>query len=490
MVHTGADALEVCAEQELDVLLLDISLPDVSGVELISRIEKSSPDLDILIITGHASLDSAVHAVSRSTIGYMIKPLDLDRLLGVLERIARRRRVEAENQRLMSDLRRAKGEWESTFDSISDPIAVVDSQGSLVRVNRAFCRRFNTAPERAVGLPAGALLFGGSKPESAIIGPFQAGDPFIEEREDLAIPGVFEVARHPVDLGDNHGNIFILRDVSARKAAEREREELISQLEQQNAELERYAYTVSHDLKSPLITITGFLGLVERSARERDEQGLRSAIEHISMAGKQMKQMLDELLELSRLGRSANPSEEVPLSELVREAASQIKPPRDGREIDIVVAPDLPTVRCDRVRMFEVFQNLLDNAVKFMGEQPAPRVEVGQRLGAGKPVIYVADNGIGIEERYHDKIFGLFDKLDRAGDGTGIGLALVKRIVEVHGGRIWVESAGEGGGSAFCFTVSPAGPLHLESTQPAFLTKPLLQCRICPEKSGLGGVAP
>ena len=457
MVHTGADALSVCSREDLDVLLLDISLPDVSGVELISRIEESSPELDILIITGHASLDSAVHAVSRSTIGYMIKPLDLDRLLGVLEGIARRRRVEAENERLLADLQRAKNQWESTFDSISDLIAVVDARGTLVRVNRAFCERFETTPERAVGIPCGALLFGGTAPESAIIGPFHASDPLVEEREDLAVPGVFEVARHPVNLGDGHGNIFILRDVNARKAAEREREELISQLEDQNAELERYAYTVSHDLKSPLITITGFLGLVERSAREGDKQGLKAAIERISTAGQQMKQMLDELLELSRLGRSANPSEVVSLSELAREAVAQVKSPDDGQEVEVVVAPDLPTVRCDRVRMLEVFQNLLDNAVKFMGDQPAPRVEVGVRAGSGKPVVYVADNGIGIDERYREKIFGLFDKLDRAGAGTGIGLALVKRIVEVHGGRIWVEP-GENDGSVFCFTVTPEGP--------------------------------
>ena len=94
VVHTGAEALSACAAREFDVLLLDISLPDVSGVEPISRIEDQCPDLDILIITGHASLDSAVHAVSRSTIGYMIKPLDLDRLLGVLDRIAKRRRMD------------------------------------------------------------------------------------------------------------------------------------------------------------------------------------------------------------------------------------------------------------------------------------------------------------------------------------------------------------------------------------------------------------
>ena len=335
VVHTGSDALAACVERSFDVLLLDISLPDVSGVELISQIEERSPDVDILIITGHASLDSAVHAVSRATVGYMIKPLDLDRLLGVLDRIAKRRRMEEENQRLAE-----------------------------------------------------------------------------------------------------------------------ERERLIARLERQNAELERYAYTVSHDLKSPLITITGFLGLVERAAREGNERSLEAAIGRIDGAAKHMKRMLDELLELSRLGRSANPSEVVSLADLVREAVGQLKVRQGDRPVEFVVSPDLPTVRCDHVRMREVFQNLLENAVKFMGEEPAPRVEVGVRQGGEERVIFVADNGIGIAERYHEKVFGLFDKLDSAALGSGIGLSLVKRIIEVHGGRIWVESEGSGQGSAFCFTLS------------------------------------
>jgi signal transduction histidine kinase len=108
----------------------------------------------------------------------------------------------------------------------------------------------------------------------------------------------------------------------------------------------------------------------------------------------------------------------------------------------------------DRPRLLEVFQNLLDNAVKFMGSQPQPYINIGMRQDGEEPVYYVQDNGIGIAPRYHEKVFGLFERLDIANDGTGIGLTLVKRIIEVHGGRVWVESAGEGQGSTFCFTLS------------------------------------
>jgi signal transduction histidine kinase len=134
----------------------------------------------------------------------------------------------------------------------------------------------------------------------------------------------------------------------------------------------------------------------------------------------------------------------------------------EARGVQVAIAPDLPTVYGDRARLVEVVQNLVDNACKFMGDQAEPRIEIGQR-GAqadadGKPVLFVRDNGIGIEPQYQDRVFGLFNKLDAHTEGTGVGLALVKRIVEVHGGRIWVESQGVGKGSTFCFTLPGSRP--------------------------------
>ena len=113
-------------------------------------------------------------------------------------------------------------------------------------------------------------------------------------------------------------------------------------------------------------------------------------------------------------------------------------------------------VRGDRERLLEVFRHLLDNAVRYLGEQAAPRIEIGTRLDGETTVITVRDNGIGIDPRYHQTVFRLFDRLDPDGEGTGVGLALVQRIVEVHGGRVWVESEGAGCGSTFCFTLTPA----------------------------------
>ncbi len=284
-------------------------------------------------------------------------------------------------------------------------------------------------------------------------------------RSDPATQRIYAVA---FDVSERDGEVAAVtvssRNVTEEKRANDEREALIQELAAKNEELERYTYTVSHDLKSPLITIKGFLGLIENSAKSGDLSRLESDVARINGAADKMKQLLDELLELSRIGRMDNPPEDVALTALALEVVELVQRPsnrdtgsrqatcRDPFEID--VATDLPTVRGDRIRLHQVFQNLLDNAVKFMGDEADPRVEVGCRDDDGETVIYVRDNGIGIDPQFQEKVFGLFDQLDKQTQGTGIGLTLVQRIVALHGGRAWVESEGEGHGSCFCFTLS------------------------------------
>ncbi len=230
-------------------------------------------------------------------------------------------------------------------------------------------------------------------------------------------------------------------------------EGLIRQLEAKNAELERYTYTVSHDLKGPLITIKGFLGLVCKSAEAGDLEQFHADVTIIGDAADQMNRLLDELLELSRIDHVIHPPEEVSLSVLAQEAADHLSGAIGERAIEIRIAEDLPTVRGDRIRLLQLFQILIENAVKFMGDQPEPRIEIGCRRDEEEPVCYVRDNGMGIDPRYHKRIFGLFDQLDQKSAGTGIGLTLLTRIVDVHLGRIWVESDGPGKGSCFYFTL-------------------------------------
>jgi signal transduction histidine kinase len=246
----------------------------------------------------------------------------------------------------------------------------------------------------------------------------------------------------------------IITDITGRKRAEAEREELIAKLEAQNAELERFTYTVSHDLKSPLITINGYVGMLREDLAEGDSEQVASDLGRISNAAGKMDHLLRDVLELSRIGRLVSALEEVSLKELAQEAIEIVGGQARERGVQIEISPDLPVVFGDRLRLLEVLQNLIDNAVKYMGDQAEPRVEIGWRRDGNETICYLCDNGIGIEPRYHDTIFGLFDQLDQKVEGSGIGLSLVKRVVEVHGGRVWVESEGPGRGSTFFFTIA------------------------------------
>jgi PAS domain S-box-containing protein len=252
---------------------------------------------------------------------------------------------------------------------------------------------------------------------------------------------------------------IITRDIDERKRAEAERENLIKELETRNAELERFAYIVSHDLRSPLVTIRGFLGYLEKNVSLGHIDQVKEDLGRIATATNKMQRMLNELLELSRIGRMMNPSEEIDFSLLIKDAVDLVRMSIEARGIQINIAENLPSVFGDRARLLEVVQNLMDNACKFMGDQPSPLIEIGTS-GAdpnGAPVFFIRDNGIGVDPQFHERIFGIFNKLDVHTDGTGVGLALVKRIVEEHGGRIWVESQGKGTGSTFYFTL-PASP--------------------------------
>jgi signal transduction histidine kinase len=241
-----------------------------------------------------------------------------------------------------------------------------------------------------------------------------------------------------------------------------EREKLIAQLQSTNAELESFTYTVSHDLKAPLITINGFLNFLQKDALAGDSVRIKTDILRITEAVGKMHRLLTELLELSRIGRMMNEPVDVSFHDLVRDALELVHGRIESRNITVQIslpsgaAPNLPVIRGDRRRLTEVLQNLIDNAAKYMGSQPDPLIEIGQLGGEqGKPVFFVRDNGIGIAPEQHNRIFGLFNKLNPESEGTGIGLALVKKIIDVHGGRVWVESEA-GKGSVFYFTL-PCG---------------------------------
>lgn len=265
-----------------------------------------------------------------------------------------------------------------------------------------------------------------------------------------------EVIVHPhLDELDGMDSYFLFaNDITERKKAEDERGRLIAGLKEKNEELERFTYTVSHDLRAPLVTILGFLGFLERDIASGRTDRIKKDITQIAEAANKMQGLVVELLELSRVGRIKNPSKLVPFEAIVRDALAMVAGQITLRNVQVEVAPNLPMVYGDAARLTQVLQNLVDNAIKFMGGQPKPRIEIGYREAADEGVVFfVRDNGAGIDPQFHEHIFGLFNRLDPRVEGTGIGLLLVKRIIETHGGRIWVESEGLERGATFCFTL-------------------------------------
>ena len=259
-----------------------------------------------------------------------------------------------------------------------------------------------------------------------------------------------EIEVRAKELEESHlATLNIAQDLEiARKEAERVREEL----KVKNTELERFTYTVSHDLKSPLITLQGFVKLLRDDLALNEKKKVESDLKFIESSATKMDRLLTYTLSLSRIGHVANQPEDVPFGEIVQEVRAQTIAQIKSGGVEVSMAEDFPTVHVDRMKIEEVLVNLIENSIKYMGEQPHPKIDIGYHVNGKETVFSVKDNGIGIDRSQHEKVFELFYKLDKNAKGTGAGLAIVARIIKVHGGRIWVESE-MGEGCTVCFTL-------------------------------------
>jgi len=245
------------------------------------------------------------------------------------------------------------------------------------------------------------------------------------------------------------GYIGCISDITERKKTEDE-------LQKRNAEIEQFIYTTSHDLRTPLVTVKTFLGFLENDLAAADQIKVTQDLQFIHNAADKMKLLLDELLELSRIDRVENKPERMSLCNLLDEVLGDMAGIISERKVSISLPETDITLYGDRQRMCQIWQNLIENSIKYCSEDSHPRVEIGVRQADGKTVFFVQDNGIGIAQQYHSKIFGVFEKLDPNSPGAGLGLSMVQRIIEKRGGRIWVESEGNDKGSCFCFTLPDA----------------------------------
>lgn len=257
--------------------------------------------------------------------------------------------------------------------------------------------------------------------------------------------------------------------IQARQQAEREIRRLNAELEQRveqrtlelqeaNNELEAFSYSVSHDLRAPLRHMDGFSRILQQEYGTQLPEEARHYLDRVRSATTHMSSLVEDLLQLSKLGRQSPQLCRVALRNLVEEARAETLLAAGDRKIEWRIG-DLPEAQVDASLFRQVWINLLSNAIKFSRNQPKPVIEIGSRDQHGETILFVRDNGAGFDPRYADKLFGVFQRLHRQDEfeGTGIGLATVQRIIKKHGGRVWAESQ-PGQGAAFYFTVPTAIP--------------------------------
>jgi light-regulated signal transduction histidine kinase (bacteriophytochrome) len=244
----------------------------------------------------------------------------------------------------------------------------------------------------------------------------------------------------------------IVHDVTERKRIEREFAKRTNELARSNSELQQFAYVASHDLQEPLRMVISYLTLLEKRYRDQLDPDAREFIHYAVDGGKRMKYLIDDLLAFSRVDTGGKEFVPVDMNALVAKTIHLLKIPIEEGDAKVVADP-LPTIEADESQMVQVMQNLVANAIKFHGASP-PEVRISATVGAGEWIFAVQDNGIGLNLQYSDKIFQMFQRLHNRDQypGTGVGLAIVKKIVERHGGRIWVESE-LGKGATFFFSI-------------------------------------
>jgi PAS domain S-box-containing protein len=362
----------------------------------------------------------------------------------------------------MQALREAEA-GESLFrgllESAPDATVIVDGEGRIQIVNRQTEVAFGYSRDELLGQPVELLLpsrfrehheeYRTQYTAHPRTRPMGVGLELYGRRRDGSEFPV-EISLSPMRSADGDLVISIIRDISARKQDEERLKAAAAELARSNAELEQFAYVASHDLQEPLRMIASYTQLLARRYKGKLDQDADEFIGFAVDGARRMQDLINDLLAYSRVGTRALQLEAVDTNQLVSEVVADLAAAIDEARA-IVTQTGLPTIQADPTQLRQLFQNLIGNAIKFRGERP-PHVEVRAQPSLTGWLFSVKDNGIGIEAQYLERIFVLFQRLHTRAEypGTGIGLAICKKIVERHGGRLWVESE-PGQGTTFWF---------------------------------------
>jgi PAS domain S-box-containing protein len=249
-------------------------------------------------------------------------------------------------------------------------------------------------------------------------------------------------------------HLISLRDISERKHAQQVQERLSQQLQAKVSELETFSYGIAHDLRSPLVSIEGFSRLLRDDMQNHDAERVQEDIRLLDTGVRKMQQFLNRTLEYSRAGQLVNQASKISFGKIVKELVAEFNGQISSIGAAVSLADKFPRVYADKVRIAEVLTNLIQNSIKYRNKTVPLKIEIGYQLSEGEVVFFVRDNGTGIEESEIEKVFGLFYRGSTEGEGSGTGLAIVKKIIEAHGGRVWVQQGRPGEGTTICFTLA------------------------------------
>ena len=384
----------------------------------------------------------------------------------VFHDIRDRKQAEERLNRVVEDLRRSEAALRAAgarlrmvLETAAEGIVGIDDESRIIFANPAAAHILGwPSPEAMLGEPSPEILGHrladgracreGCCPIHATLRDGETrriADESFKGRNGTVLPVEYVVAALEV-AGVVIGAIVAFHDITERRGLEEE-------LQRSNAELEQFAYVASHDLRQPLRMVSSYLGLIERKLGAALDEDTRTFMDFAVGGAKRMDRLILDLLEYSRIGKTRQPVP-VPLAEAAAVALNNLTVAVDEANADIVVAEGLPTVSGNPMELTRLFQNLIGNALKYRAPERRARIEIGCRHGGHEWLVSIKDNGIGIAPADRERAFGIFQRLvpQEEYEGTGIGLAVCRKIVEHHGGRIWIEAA-EGGGSTFLFTL-------------------------------------
>ena len=453
----GAQGLELFRQVSPDLVVTDIKMPVMSGIEMARLLIEAKPELPVIVTSAHSDMQYLIESIEIGISRYVLKPIDSAKLFSCVESCLATLTLErdlAAQQAFVRKLSRAVQQSPSS-------IVITDPGGVVEYVNPKFVELTGYTETEVAGRHLASLLQGGDEIWSAVSAGYQWHGELAGERKN-GLPFYEATSVSPVfdENGTVANFVAVQEDITERVKNEREIEQLnrnlsarAEELEIANRDLEAFSYTVSHDLRAPLTNINGYCQVILELYGDKLEEGCKEYVNVIYNETVNMNQLIRTLLEFSRVSRSELSRQPVNLSEMALLIAASQQLSQPGRRFVFSIAPDL-TAYGDPDLLKVVLENLISNACKYSAKREEARIEFLKTAVDGEEVYQVRDNGAGFDMEYADKLFSPFQRLhsDREFKGFGVGLATVQRIVQRHGGRVWAEGEVDKG-ATFYFTL-------------------------------------